>query len=226
MLCAALHGCVTTEAREAATAEQSAPRRPPALSWAMLAPQADRLAGPPTTQLQPSLRLQRSSQRGKERHGSPMWKLSAGGLLLLAMSGCSAAGGADESARTSAGGIEMAVSQTCVSGTAPECVSVNGEYVMIVPSDFVHVGVDDAEAVADGGTVAVDVRFDGEGAKVFQAFTAEAAETGETARLVIKVGDTVVSAVAVLEPWEGDSVLIALPPDESADRLIGVIQGS
>lgn len=158
--------------------------------------------------------------------GSPMWKLSAGGLLLLAMSGCSAAGGADESAPTSAGGIEMAVSQTCVSGSAPECVSVNGEYVMIVPSDFVHAGVDEAKAVANGGTDAVDVRFDGEGARVLQIVTAEAAESGETARLVIKVADTVVSAVAVLEVLEGDSVLIALPLDESADQLIGMIQGS
>lgn len=157
---------------------------------------------------------------------SQVWKLSAVGLLLVAMSGCSAGDGPGETAPATAGGVEMAVSQTCTSGSAPECISVNGEYVMIVESDFVHAGVEKAEAVADGNTNGVDVKFDDDGTKVFQTLTAEAAESGGTARLVIKAGDKVLSAVSVLEALQGDTVMIALPPDANPDELVGMIQKS
>jgi hypothetical protein len=156
--------------------------------------------------------------------GSPVWKASSVGLLLLAMSGCAAEVAEDEKAPTTGGGIEMAVSQTCDSGSLPECISVNGEYVMVVPSDFVRAGVEDAVAVANGETSAVDVKFDSGGATVFQTSTAEAAQAGETARLVMKVGDTVLSAVAVPEALQSDSVLVALPPDASADELVDSIR--
>lgn len=159
--------------------------------------------------------------------GSQVCRLSAVGLLILAMSGCSAGDGSGESGPPAGeGGIEMAVSQTCTSGSAPECVSVNGEYVMIIEADFVHAGVETAEAVSDGTTDAVDVTFDEDGAKVFEALTAEAAESAGTARLVIKVGEEVLSAVTVVEPMQGDTAVIALPPGADPDELAEVIRGA
>jgi len=158
--------------------------------------------------------------------GSQVWKLSAVGLVIVAMSGCSAGDGPRQGAPSGGGGIEMAVSQTCASGSAPECVSVNGEYVMILESNFVHAGVETAEAVSDGNTNAVDVKFDNDGAGVFQKLTAAAAESASTARLVIKAGDEVLSAVTVVEPMQGDTAVIALPPDANPDELVEMIRGS
>ncbi|ANJ25987.1 SecDF P1 head subdomain-containing protein [Agromyces aureus] len=151
---------------------------------------------------------------------SQVWKLSAVGLLLVAMSGCSATAPAGE------GGIEMAVSQTCDAGSAPECVSVNGEYVTLIESDFARAGVETAKAVEDGGTSAIEVRFDDDGAVVFQESTAEAAAAAGTARLVIRAGGEVLSAVTVVEPMQGDTAVIALPPGADAEELAAVIRGS
>ncbi|SFR84616.1 hypothetical protein SAMN05428970_3026 [Agromyces sp. CF514] len=159
--------------------------------------------------------------------GSQVCRLSAVGLLILAMSGCSAGDGSGEGSPAGGeGGLEMAVAQTCTSGSAPECVSVNGEYVLIVDADFVRAGVETAEAVSDGSTDAVDVKFDEDGAQVFEALTAEAAESAGTARLVIKVGDDVLSAVTVVEPMQGDTAVIALPPGADPEALARAISGS
>lgn len=161
---------------------------------------------------------------------SRIWKYSAVGLLLVATSGCTTGGTTGDSPgeRSTAepGGIEMSVAQTCRSGSAPECVSVNGEYVMILESDFLRVGVETAEAVADDTTNAVDVTFDDAGADVFQELTAEAAASGGTARLVIRVGDEVLSAVTVVEPMHGDTAVIALPPDTNPNDLARMLRGS
>ncbi|GAA1525469.1 hypothetical protein BJ978_001405 [Agromyces terreus] len=158
--------------------------------------------------------------------GSQVWKFSAFGLLIVAMSGCSAGDNPGEGTPADGGGIEMSVSQTCTSGSAPECVSVNGEYVMVLEADFVHAGVETAEAVSVGDTNAVDVKFDEDGASVFQELTAEAAESAGTARLVIKAGDEVLSAVTVVEPMQGDTAVIALPPGADPDELVEMIRGS
>ncbi|GAA1822714.1 hypothetical protein [Agromyces salentinus] len=158
--------------------------------------------------------------------GSQVWKLPVAGLLIVALSGCTADDGPGEATASDGGGIEMAVSQTCASGSAPECVSVNGEYVMVREADFVRAGVETAEAVSDGSTSAIDVKFDEDGAGVFQKLTAEAAKSAGTARLVIKAGDEVVSAVTVVEPMQGDTAVIALPPGVNPDELAGIIRGS
>lgn len=156
--------------------------------------------------------------------GSVAWRLSAGTLLLLAMSGCSAGGGADGGSPASAGGVEMRVSQTCSSGSIPNCVLVNDVFVEIDSAGFVHAGVDAAEVADNGGTDAVRIEFDAEGAKTFQNLTAETARLGGTGRLVIKVGDTVLSAVSVPEPMSGNSVTIGLAPDQSAEEFIEMIK--
>ncbi|WP_157414986.1 SecDF P1 head subdomain-containing protein [Agromyces allii] len=103
---------------------------------------------------------------------------------------------------------------------------MHGEYVMVVESDFVHAGVETAEAVSDGSTDAVDVTFDEDGASVFQTLTAEAARSAGTARLVIKAGDEVLSAVTVVEPMQGDTAVIALPSGVDPDEVAAVIRGS
>ncbi|MFF2371874.1 hypothetical protein [Agromyces sp. NPDC058110] len=159
--------------------------------------------------------------------GSQVCRLSAVGLLILAMAGCTAgSGSAEGGTQAGEGGLEMAVSQTCEVGSEPECVSVNGEYVLLVDADFVRAGVETAEAVSDGTTDAVSVKFDEDGAGVFQTLTAEAAESAGTARLVIRVGDEVLSAVTVVQPMQGDTAVIALPPGADPDELAGAIRGS
>ncbi|MFF2389592.1 hypothetical protein [Agromyces sp. NPDC058104] len=162
--------------------------------------------------------------------GSQIWKYSAVALLFVATSGCTTGGTTGDSPgeRSTAepGGIEMSVAQTCRSGSAPECISVNGEYMMILESDFLRAGVETAEAVEDDTINALDVTFDDDGAGVFQELTAEAAASEGTALLVIKVGDEVLSAVTVVEPMHGDTAMIVLPPDADANELARMLRGS
>ncbi|MCY7289361.1 MAG: hypothetical protein LH624_14220, partial [Cryobacterium sp.] len=73
------------------------------------------------------------------------------------------------------------------------------------------------------GQNAVDVTFTDEGAAVFAALTEEAAQAGGDARLVLKIGDEVRAAVTVVEPLGGDSVMIALSPDDSAQEVVDLI---
>lgn len=144
-------------------------------------------------------------------------------LVLLVLSACSAAGGADETSSIARGTIELAVSETCTDGSDPQCVSVNGQSVLS-PSAFERAGVENA-AVAEGeGRNAVDVTFNAEGTEIFHALTEKAAQAGSTARLVMKFGDEM-RAVAVPEAIERDQVQIMLSPDEDAQELVDLIHG-
>lgn len=58
------------------------------------------------------------------------------------------------------------------------------------------------------------------------ASTTEASEGGEDARLVINVGDELVSAVRVAEPLPGGQITIALPDGFEADEFVAVIRQS
>jgi hypothetical protein len=140
----------------------------------------------------------------------------AGALLLL--SGCASGAGAADPGAT-AGAIELAVSETCAADSAPECVDVNGEYVMVPDAGFSRAGVESVAVADDQAGNAVDVTLTSEGAAVLESATTEAAQAGDNARLVIKVGGEVLSAVAVAEPLEGEHILLALPPELSADEF-------
>ena len=67
---------------------------------------------------------------------------------------------------------------------------------------------------------AVDVTLSSEGAAVLETSTAEVAQAGDDARLVIKVGSEMLSAVAVSETLKGEHFLLALPGKMSAEEFI------
>ncbi|ANP71764.1 hypothetical protein PA27867_0797 [Cryobacterium arcticum] len=117
----------------------------------------------------------------------------------------------------------MAVSDTCIAGSDSQCVLVDGDSVLL-PSTFREAGVK-SSSVAEGGQSAVDVTFTEDGAKVWQELTEEAVRAGDSARLLIKVGGEVQTAVRVMEAMKGDQVQIALGTDESAQDLVDLIQG-
>lgn len=142
--------------------------------------------------------------------------------VLLVLSGCSAAGNAGTASSTSGGAIELAVSETCAEASNPQCVSVNGENV-VLPSAFESAGVANA-AVAEGQH-AVGVTFDHGGAAVFHTLTKQTAQAGASARLLIKIGDEIQAAVSVPQAMETDQVQIMISPDASAQKVVRKIQG-
>ncbi|MBZ2195771.1 hypothetical protein [Occultella gossypii] len=150
------------------------------------------------------------------------------GLLVLVVSACSAGGTGDGPTPTPTGGaVELAVAQACTAGSGADCVPVNGEHVEVSAAEFSRAGVAEATAVPDAGEGdAVDLTFDPDGAAVLQELSAQAAGAGETARLVIRVGETLVSAAAVPEPLEeaAGNVRIALPDGTSAADVVEEIR--
>jgi len=147
-------------------------------------------------------------------------RLSLVVLVVLALSGCSSAVGADDGASATGGTIELAVSETCVKSADPQCVVVNGENV-VLPSAFERAGVEDA-TIAEGQN-AVDVTFDKAGAVVFQTLADKAVQGGDSMRLMIKIGGQIQAAVVVMEVSEGDQVQISASPDKSAQELVDLI---
>lgn len=141
-------------------------------------------------------------------------------LLTLALSACSAPDGAGGTSAGTAGAIELAVSETCADSSDPQCVSVNGESV-ILPSAFERAGVAAVE-VADQN--AVDVTFSGDGAGVFHSLTERASGGGKTARLLVKVGDEMLAAVLVMQAQQGDHVQIRLSADKSAQHVVDLVR--
>ncbi|WP_163544753.1 hypothetical protein [Occultella kanbiaonis] len=150
------------------------------------------------------------------------------GLLVLVASACSAGGAGDGPTPTPTGGaIELAVAQSCTPGSGADCVPVNGEHVEVGAAEFSRAGVADAAAVPDAGDHdAVDLTFDPDGTAVLQDLSAQAVGAGDTARLVMRVGETLVSAAAVPEPLEEavGTVRIALPEGTSADDVVELIR--
>ena len=151
---------------------------------------------------------------------APMISLAV--LGVFALSACSAAGSPDDASSGETGLIEMAVSETCADEVDSECVSVNGENVLL-PTVFEQAGVKDSSA-AEGGQNAVDVTFDEAGAKVFQTLTKLTAESGESARLVIRIGGELQAAVAVMEAVEDDLVRIGLSSEDNAQDVVDLIE--
>jgi len=143
-------------------------------------------------------------------------------IVVVWLSGCSAADDSDQLSSNSSGMIALAVSETCAEGSSPECASVNDQHV-VLPASFERAGVKDAVVAEAGGQNAVEVTFTDEGAAVFAALTEEAAQAGGDARLVIKIGDEIRATVMVVEPLSGDSVMIALSPDDSAQEVVDLI---
>ncbi|WP_104335979.1 hypothetical protein [Rathayibacter sp. AY1F6] len=144
----------------------------------------------------------------------------AAALLLLALAGCSA--GSSPSASPAAtpepvGGLGVAVSALCEAGSDPQCVPVGGQDVLVDPEDFTRAGV--AAVEADPSTGVVDVRFDEAGAALLRRGSQAAIDEGADARLLLRVGDRVESALSVMQPIEGDTVQI-VPAEGDAQGLV------
>lgn len=145
-------------------------------------------------------------------------------VAVMALSACSAAVGSDETSSATGGTIELAVSETCAAGSDSQCVLVNGENV-VLPSAFERADVEDAAVADDDGQNAVGVTFDEDGAAVLHALTEKAAGAGDTARLVIKIGGEIQTAVRVMQASEDDYVQIVLSPDDNAQDVVDLIHG-
>lgn len=153
-------------------------------------------------------------------HGQSLLALVA--LVALAVSGCSGEAGSGEPAESSGGTIELAVSETCAEGSTPRCVSIGDQYVMS-PSTFESAGIEDAGVAENGGQSAVDLTFTDDGADVLKSLTQEAARAGAEARLVMKVGDEMRSAVAVPAPVTGGAISIPQMSVDSAQEVLDLI---
>lgn len=149
-------------------------------------------------------------------------RLSLVVLVVLALSGCSTGVGTGDSASATGGAIELAVSHTCADGADPQCVQVNGENV-VLPSSLERAGVKDATIAEGEGQNAVDVTFTEDGAVVFNALTVKAVQAGDSARLIIKIGEEIRAAVVVMEALDGDHVQISVSPDDNAQKIVDLI---
>lgn len=148
--------------------------------------------------------------------------LSLLALVALAVSGCSAEVESGEPAESSGGSIELAVSETCAEGSAPQCVPIDGQYVMS-PATFEPATVEEAAVAENDGQSAVDLKFTEDGADVLKSLTEEAVQAGDDARLVMKIGDEMRSAVAVPGPVTGDAMTIPLSTADSAQDVVDLI---
>lgn len=155
-----------------------------------------------------------------------MWKLAAMAPLLLTLTACAGGGSAgeettpaplDNSSTESAPALEMAVSETCADDSNSQCVSINGESVLVIPSDFERVGVDTATSA---GPSAIDVTLNRDGAEIVQRLTTEALQASENARLVTKLDTDLLSAVRVQGTLHSEHLQIHISPGVDADSVL------
>ena len=151
---------------------------------------------------------------------TPVLALAAFGMLALGA--CSASAGADVAPTGTGGMIEMAISEPCIDGSNPQCVSVNGTSVLL-PSSFEQAGIKESSVTEDGQNM-VNVTFNEEGTKVFHALTKEAADAGVSARLVIRIGGELRTSVLVMNAMTGDQTQIGFSPEVEAQDMLDQIQ--
>ncbi|SJN31641.1 hypothetical protein FM104_07530 [Microbacterium esteraromaticum] len=115
----------------------------------------------------------------------------------------------------------MAVSETCVEGSDPQCIDVDGQYVLH-PASFDKATVEEA-VVSGQQDNAVEITFTSEGAAVLSTVTDRAARAGADARLLLKIGDDIRGAIEVKEALGGDEITIALSPDENPQDVVDLL---
>lgn len=143
------------------------------------------------------------------------------GLILVALVsmglwGCAATGG---------GSIGVAISETCEAGADPDCINVGNQYV-IQPSEFSEASVENASPRVEEQQKSVDITLTDEGAKTLNDLSTQAMDAGADTRLLLSVGDEILTAVTVQAPLSGDQVTLALSPEDDPDAIIERIQGS
>ena len=148
-------------------------------------------------------------------------------LLVLVLAACSSGGDGVSPAPVIAGGaVELAVSRTCDHGSDRQCVIVNDKSVLVVPTDFERAGVHDVAVTTDEGRDVLHLQFDDDGAAVLQETSARAAADGPESRLLLKVGEHVLSAATVPEGLDGDEVRVTLPADAQGEELVDAIRSA
>ncbi|MDX2355365.1 hypothetical protein [Dietzia sp. PP-33] len=166
-----------------------------------------------------------------------MKKIALAISLLAALTACSSddtAGGgstapppADEAGNTPQGALELAISQTCTPGSEPRCIPVNGEHVLVAPTAFERAGVDSASgAPPSGESDMITVTLDGDGTRVVSRMTAEATHAGDHSRLVMKVGDHIISSVRVRGELRSEQLQVALPPGAPTEDILEDLNGA
>lgn len=144
-------------------------------------------------------------------------------FALFSLSACSAGVGTNDAGSATGGAIELAAADVCFEEADPNCVSVMGEHLMLTFA-FERAGVEDATVAEDQGPNTVDVTFTKDGAAVLRTVTEEAAQAGDSARLVIKIGEEIHSVVTVMQAIEDGRAQIGLRPDISAQEGIELIR--
>ncbi|MPV49568.1 hypothetical protein GCG21_06020 [Pseudactinotalea sp. HY160] len=118
------------------------------------------------------------------------------------------------------GSIDLALTTGCEPDSAPECVEAGGTHVLD-PGAYERAGVASAE-LGDGDTIAV--QLDDAGAAMLEDLSQEAADSGD--RLLMRAGNEVVGAPAVMEPLTGGAVQLTFTSAQEAERVLALIQGS
>ncbi|MCT1517274.1 hypothetical protein [Dietzia cercidiphylli] len=161
-----------------------------------------------------------------------MKKLALAITLLATSAACSSGGTAEEqpaspppstneAMNAPTGALELAVSQTCAPGSDPQCINVNDEHILVDPTAFERAGVDSASgAQPSEESDMITVNLDTAGATVASRMTAEASQAGEQTRLVMKVGDEIISAARVQGEFRNDQMLVALPPGAPTEEIL------
>ncbi|WP_098453760.1 hypothetical protein [Sanguibacter antarcticus] len=143
-------------------------------------------------------------------------------LVALAVSGCSVEVEPGQTPEASSGTIDLAVAETCDEGSDPQCVPIDGQYVTN-PETFRTATVEDVVVAEHDGHSAVDLTFAADGEAVLKSLTQEVAQAGSDARLVMKIGDEIRSAVAVPEPVIGNAMTIPMSSTDSAQDAVDLI---
>ena len=157
--------------------------------------------------------------------------------LLAALTACSPEGtdgeqptsappAANEAATAASGTLELDISQTCAPGSDPQCIPLNDEHILVAPAAFERIGVDSASSAPSSGEFdMINVTLDNDGATVARKMTNEASQAGDQTRLVMKVGDEIVSAVRVQGELRGDQMMVAIPPGAATEEILNNLNG-
>lgn len=149
-------------------------------------------------------------------------RLLAVGFVASVLSGCSVANTNTAGSSSGGGNIQMAVSKTCVEGVDSSCVLINGQSVTN-PSVFQNAGIQSANIVQNDGQNAIHVTFTETGSGIIYALSEDVAQAGNTGRLILKVGDEMLGAIALPQALVSNDLQIALPVSKNPQEILSLI---
>lgn len=117
------------------------------------------------------------------------------------------------------GAIDLAVTETCLLTEDTKCVSVDGQGV-IQPKRFERADVAEAAVATSPEPRAIDVTLTSDGAKTLSSLTKRVLEAGDTARLILRYGGEIRSAVSVMESIDTGEFQLGLAPDADPEQTV------